>query len=782
MKRKTLSPGTELEPYFVKHEVEQDYFGVTYVVQTSTNEDQRFQIREFFPSSLSRRRKGEVLPIRKKLNAEFEAARDKCEQVFERLKDANISGMVSVRDRFVAHNTHYVVSEWPEGETLAELLQEHGEFTPEQVRGFLDLVLPALTSLEDHGIVHSGLSPMMIYRDSNGQPIINMPHAPSLAGELPIVAYETKKKSKPDAYIAPELLKQSESAAPITHAADVYSLCALAYTQLTGRAPAPAIDRIAAKAEGAADPIDMDALHNAAGDDTELLVVISRGLSLEPEDRFQTLTALGGFLAPAIPVEPAKSESETDGSGKKRFPLLIWASAAVVFLGIVLTWGYFSTQTDSEGEVMTAAAEETPVETADTETVSPDDVVAQPIVARPPSGTLAESGGVIEDPSPASLSDLAEKLVEPAETLPVAEPTTPNIVEAAASVATVTTTTDQPLGDEASTADLPVKEGIDVNVTNATGTVVEAIADTSSSIDIAESDVPTTELDRDAPLADAIDAAAEETVIDEPKTPFEVTTDLIAAPAFRDCDDCSEFQPIKAGGFYTSSKTPVTVEKPFAIMTSEVTRGDYLAFLRATGKRGTQPCLSQSPSDPSVWSDGYGANVLRPGFEQSADHPVVCVSWEDAKSYAGWMSQKTGVTYRLPTSAEWAYAARAGQDTTYSWGDGHLNVCGHDNIADISLEQATSSFTGNVSCADGHERTSPVGAKSSNPAGLQGLAGNVAEWVEDCGAAGCSSRLVKGSSWAGSLDQARPDWSRAYQLQTRHNTIGFRLVREDEVN
>lgn len=68
--------------------------------------------------------------------------------------------------------------------------------------------------------------------------------------------------------------------------------------------------------------------------------------------------------------------------------------------------------------------------------------------------------------------------------------------------------------------------------------------------------------------------------------------------------------------------------------------------------------------------------AMTPGFDQTDDHPVVCVSWKDAMAFCKWLSEKEGIKYRLPTEAEWEYAARAGSTTSYVGGDSADNYCG----------------------------------------------------------------------------------------------------------
>ena len=152
-------------------------------------------------------------------------------------------------------------------------------------------------------------------------------------------------------------------------------------------------------------------------------------------------------------------------------------------------------------------------------------------------------------------------------------------------------------------------------------------------------------------------------------------------------------------GLVAKAQSPETLEDIInAVLGYELTFADYDRFCAATGRK--------KPDDRG-WGRGR--------------HPVINVSWEDATAYARWLSEQTGHDYRLPTEAEWEYAARAGGSGDYWWGD-QAPVCrkGARNGA---------KFDDDASCDD--TGTEPVGGYSANPFGLYDTAGNVWEWVED---------------------------------------------------
>jgi len=187
----------------------------------------------------------------------------------------------------------------------------------------------------------------------------------------------------------------------------------------------------------------------------------------------------------------------------------------------------------------------------------------------------------------------------------------------------------------------------------------------------------------------------------------------------------------------------VSFDSPFAIGVYEVTRGDWGLFAAATG-----------------------APMPAPHAGATDAHPVVDVRFEDAVAYAAWLSAESGAGYRLPTEAEWEYAARASVTSRYPGGDDPADLCTVGNVADATLAARFRQWE-TLDCDDGHERTAPVGQFTPNAWGLYDVLGNVAEWTADCWqfvadggtasraqAADCGSRAVRGGSWGSGADDA----------------------------
>ena len=190
-------------------------------------------------------------------------------------------------------------------------------------------------------------------------------------------------------------------------------------------------------------------------------------------------------------------------------------------------------------------------------------------------------------------------------------------------------------------------------------------------------------------------------------------------------------------------------------------------------------------------ADG-GCGGYRPDDEGwgRGNRPVINVSWDDAQAFIDWLNGKTGGKFRLPTEAEWEYAARAGSTTKYHFGNSESQLCRYANHADDSTDYSNR----NKSCSDGvGKRTAVVGRYQPNRHGLYDMHGNVWEWVQDCwndsyvGAPGdggawvsgdCGNRMYRGGSWYNTMGGARSSIRNKNSRTERYSHLGFRLVHD----
>ena len=243
---------------------------------------------------------------------------------------------------------------------------------------------------------------------------------------------------------------------------------------------------------------------------------------------------------------------------------------------------------------------------------------------------------------------------------------------------------------------------------------------------------------------------------------------------------CADLQPPLTG-----PARQVTIIKPFAIGTYEVTRDEYSIFVRATNRSsGDDSCLV---NEGHHWEERAGRNWRNLAFPQTVRHPAVCISWNDATAYVSWLSRRTGMDYRLPSAAEWEYAARAGTSTPWYWGDRTEVQCQYANGADEATD-----FPWRTRCNDGNASTSLVGSFQANAFSLHDMLGNAWEWVQDCfnwsyaGAPAtgdawedgdCSARVMRGASWASTSKYLRAAHRAGERASFRSDYMGFRVAR-----
>jgi formylglycine-generating enzyme required for sulfatase activity len=216
----------------------------------------------------------------------------------------------------------------------------------------------------------------------------------------------------------------------------------------------------------------------------------------------------------------------------------------------------------------------------------------------------------------------------------------------------------------------------------------------------------------------------------------------------------------------------VSVDK-FAMGRYEVTVGEFRRFVKASGYKTDAEKKGGCKSNYAKgWEWVKGANWRNPGYSQTDNHPVVCVSWDDATAYANWLSQQTGHTYRLPTEAEWEYAARAGTETKYWWGN------------DIGSNRANCY---NCGSRWDDKSTAPVGSFAANQFGLYDTVGNVREWTcseyesnytgkeQRCAKSGV--RALRGGAWNFNSLFVRAAVRNRVLHFNRGDHVGLRLAR-----
>ena len=220
----------------------------------------------------------------------------------------------------------------------------------------------------------------------------------------------------------------------------------------------------------------------------------------------------------------------------------------------------------------------------------------------------------------------------------------------------------------------------------------------------------------------------------------------------------------------------VTIKK-FALAKYETTVGQFKQFINetnylTTAEKQNSGCTIQNKG--GEWFVSRDHNWRNTGFKQTDKHPVVCISWNDAHAYIDWLNKKTAKAYRLPTEAEWEYAARSGKATAFFWGE--------------SANRHFANYRG-MEGDDKWQYTSPVGFFSGNRFGLSDMLGNAWEWVEDCWRDNYKSecknpqlRTRRGGSWDNYPLNIRSAYRNYGDKVDRSYLYGFRIAHDLEQN
>lgn len=256
-----------------------------------------------------------------------------------------------------------------------------------------------------------------------------------------------------------------------------------------------------------------------------------------------------------------------------------------------------------------------------------------------------------------------------------------------------------------------------------------------------------------------------------------------AGQSINDCEKCPAMVVVPKGQFNMGS--PITEQgrqsfegpgnqihlaREFAIGRMEVTVEEFAYFIRESGYSPSRSCVIEGHRRSANWDN--------PGHPQGPKHPVVCISYNDAKTYTDWLSKKTNRKYRLPSESQWEYAARAGTTTAY-W-QGPIIAEGRANFG------------------RSNQGTVPVGFSAANAFGLHDTAGNVWEITEDCWNADvsyasrdgrpvnllgdCSQRAIKGGGWDSPAEHLRSAMRGITGEGSASSAMGLRIARDLDPN
>ena len=709
-------------------------FGITYL-GWDVNLQQRVAIKEYLPREIAQR-------MPNSLEVDVHTADDRRGFEFGKeqfLREARIvakldhPNIVRVRNFFNANSTAYLVMDYYEGMSLGDYLSTvRARLEPELAVPLIKPILEGLQYVHERGLVHRDLKPHNIYLAAIGRPIVlDFGAARQAAGDrvqsLSVVLTE--------GYAPLEQYQRRAVQGPWT---DVYGVAATLYRMILGAAPPIALDRIGR------DPVD-DA--GWAGLPQALVPAMRMALAVRPSDRFQIAAefraALDRFLEgstqpPALVPAPAPFVPVAEPLNVAAEPVTAMPTAvAPPRPELKAPPPAIAVPVEQTIATVEVAPPTITAPKPAARTVMPPMPAAPPPgplpSARPPLGVLATAPGepsqALPLPSPRHAPKLHRRALEIPPVLTPKKKAGPNwglLMALMAALVLGYVVLNPPGGKPRPKPSLPA--------------AARSVAEPAPEVAAVPPPAPDTPLQ----IPDTVSLPGGEVRL------VERSVDAAAAPTTRSV----RVSPIRVGR-------------------TEVTFAQFRDFVQRSGYDNPRwqnyPCESAGGRLPD-WKD--------PGYAQLDNSPVVCVSWSDAEAYVQWLSRETGQNYRLPTEAEWEYAARAGTETTYWWGrefNPGMAACQSCPPKVPTQPSATGSFP-------------------PNPFGLNEMLGNVREWTcsryesySTASASLCTTpneagRIsVRGGSWQQEAAALGSGVREAYEPYRRNVWTGFRIVQALDV-
>jgi formylglycine-generating enzyme required for sulfatase activity len=663
---------------------------------------------------------------------------------------------------------YYTMPYLPNGDLATRNLREDQARTLEIMRALAD----ALGYAHEHGIVHRDVKPENVLFDKLDRPMLadfgialSDTHQPRVTREGATIGSS--------GYMSPEQARSQ----PLDGRSDIYSLGVLCYELLTGEMPFRGPDTLSVALAHIENPVPRLPMLRRVWQP-----FIDKALAKRPEARYQSaeevLAALDEIEA-RLSAPPPRGVAKYWRGGIERLMMIPRRTRALA-IGLLITIALASVVAllphvpgPPAALPEPPAADATPsaprVQSDTWATVVPEASTTAPVIAEVPA----------ETPSPEAVE--IERLLGEAKTLTargrIYAPKTNNAVERYLAVlridarqrdalagiealfpqlaqqfGTALAASDMAQANEAIERAISLNEQAKLKKSKGFAAFRTSVHDEVEKIRKRERDVfdtktlaPFAELLPTLTKIDVEEAGALKADIDRPVL-------LVSkGGTFRDRSG-PELAVIPAQGSDPAART-------FALGVTDVTRGAYERFAAATNRPAAKCRDSRR-----IFARSKDLGWRAPGFVQNDDHPVVCVSWNDAKAYVDWLSQQTGSHYRLPTQREWLIAARAA---------GAPASCSAGNFGDDK-------------CSDGYAYTAPVARYAATGFGLYDVAGNVDVWIADCakasGDAACAEHVIRGLSWRDMFDDGFLSRDDASESDIGYATTGFRVLREISVD
>ena len=851
-----LPKGYLLEDYRLLRVLGEGGFSVTYLAQ-DVNLGNQVAIKEYLPNEFAVRDGTTVY-------AKSAGSRDDFEWGLERfLEEARIlarfqhPNVVRVIRRFQANNTAYIVMDYEEGASLAQLLARHGTLNEQKLRALLFPLVDGLQAVHAEGFLHRDVKPDNVYvrRRDETPVLLDFGAARNALG---------RKSRSMSAVVAPGYSppEQYETDGEQGPFSDIYALAALCYRTAIGERPVDSPRRVRMLFSTGEDPLR--SMLDAVGDrySHAMCNAVDWGMSPNSSDRPQHLAEwLAAIEEPAPPSEPSEKPHKEDRrervsrvpkregsetSPKKKAPTFFRKLVRGDF-GLARTYWLFGVLVGLFVSALGRAAEAVSGQhVANLVAVGiwlcyvPYQILVLIGVWRAAGryrglalwSALARMAAVLGSIGVVVVL-LAVLMLARSSLSPAApdEDTSAHTIEERVRYGTLSvevvpvdaTVSLEGIADSyrpgmrvpegqlrlTVSRDGYVSENRTVVVSGMTTVAIQLRRNVSPAAAFTVETEPADARVRILNIAPryregmALEPGQYRVEVSAPG--FDIVTDTVShgpeptihrvvlghalGSAFRDCPDCPQMVWLPLGEYKMGSSVEpgrfpdegpahrVTLRDRLAIGVHEVTFEEWDACVRGGG------CANHRPHD-----EGWGRGP----------RPVIHVSWWDAERYLDWLTDRTGFTYRLPSEAEWEYAARAGTTTARYWGATESGQCTHANGADAAASRQFDDWTV-ASCDDRYAYTARVDDDGFGPNawGLRHVLGNVSEWTEDCwhesyvgapadGSAwtvdceDAESRIVRGGNWS-SVPRGVRSALRDFEVAgSRSDTVGFRVVRSTD--
>ena len=819
-----LPPGTRFEEYRLDAVLGAGGFGITYRAYDA-HLDKFVAIKEYLPGEFAARTEASTVVPKSNTDAQdYHWGLTRFLDEARTLARFDHPHLNKVHRFFESNGTAYMVLEYIDGETLADRLSREPHLEEDALQRLLDEVLSGLAVMHEAGYVHRDIKPgnMMLREEDGSAVVLDFGAARQAVGQRskPITSILTPGYAPVEQYDG-----KVDRVGPWT---DMYALGMVAYRCISGLSDSElpdAVARMLAQTKGGTTLLP--AVEAGKGRyNPKLLEAIDWAMEVDEEARPQSVAAWRQALAsgsrrksPPRTVRKAAAQSARSTTPERTG--MRWSSVAltvviVALLGAGGWWGWQAYPAffekgdiDVPGEAPQEA--QTGEKVASTGQTPPpvNEAIEQPVIKEP--ALSSEKAEVARLLASAEANLEAQRLTSPAwnnawgnyQRVLELVPAHPDAIQGMERVIEsymdlFGTAVEQEEFDKASGYLTRIRDLHPDSLALEEGEKRLEAAKQAREDQLAEQDRQRIAQANEAHWAAFDTALAEENLSDaagilvqvrdlNPEAPELAEGEMRLAELERKRQEAEvkarqfagEMVSIPGGTFHMGDSRGVGEddERPVLSVTVPTFRiGKYeVTFTQWDACVADGGCERYRPKD-----EGWGRG----------NRPAINISWDNAKSFIDWLNAKTGGNFRLPTEAEWEYAARAGSTTMYHFGDDESQLCRYANHADSSTDYDWR----NKDCSDGiDKRTADVGRYQPNKFGLYDMHGNAWEWVEDCwkdnhissptdgrawASGDCSQRVIRGGSWASApwaLRSAnRYGDARSYRLDDQ----GFRVAQD----